>query len=91
MMGQYMNGQEEVVSHLNISVLKDTDGGEYSCTAKNSLAQITRSARINVYGRFWENLIYLSDSFVKDLDRNDQVAIVTSQEYKKKNCAAHLH
>lgn len=51
MMGQYMNGQEEVVSHLNISVLKDTDGGEYSCTAKNSLAHVTRAARINVYGK----------------------------------------
>lgn len=50
MMGQYMSGQEDVVSHLNISMLKDTDGGEYSCTAKNSLAQVTRSARINVYG-----------------------------------------
>lgn len=47
-----MNGQEEVVSHLNISVLKDIDGGEYSCTAKNSLAQISRSARINVYGNY---------------------------------------
>lgn len=52
MMGQYMSGQEDVVSHLNISNLKDSDGGEYSCTAKNSLAQITRSARINVYGNF---------------------------------------
>lgn len=45
-----MSSQEEVVSHVNVSTLKDADGGEYSCTAKNSVAQITRSARINVYG-----------------------------------------
>lgn len=50
MVGQYMSSSEEVVSHVNISTLKDVDGGEYSCTAKNSVAQITRSARINVYG-----------------------------------------
>lgn len=51
-----MSSQEEVVSHVNISTLKDVDGGEYSCTAKNSVAQITRSARINVYGTYAKKL-----------------------------------
>ncbi|XP_065214717.1 cell adhesion molecule Dscam1 isoform X2 [Planococcus citri] len=50
MVGQYQSSPEEVVSHVNITTLKDVDGGEYSCTAKNSVAQSTRSARINVYG-----------------------------------------
>lgn len=50
MVAQYVSGQDEVISHVNISSLKDEDGGEYSCSAKNKVGEITYSARINVYG-----------------------------------------
>ncbi|KAL1110142.1 hypothetical protein AAG570_008219 [Ranatra chinensis] len=50
LVGQYVTVHDEVVSHVNISSIKEEDGGEYTCTAKNAVAQISHSARINVYG-----------------------------------------
>ncbi|XP_073994587.1 Down syndrome cell adhesion molecule 4 isoform X2 [Rhodnius prolixus] len=50
LMGQYVTVEDDVVSHVNISDVQEQDGGEYACTANNSVAQITHSARINVYG-----------------------------------------
>lgn len=49
-MGQYVTVHDDVISHVNISNLKEEDGGEYMCTARNSVAQVSHSARINVYG-----------------------------------------
>uniref|UniRef100_A0A8D8LZQ1 Down syndrome cell adhesion molecule-like protein Dscam2 n=1 Tax=Cacopsylla melanoneura TaxID=428564 RepID=A0A8D8LZQ1_9HEMI len=48
--GQYVTIHDDVISHLNISSVKDEDGGEYSCTARNSIATVSHSARINIYG-----------------------------------------
>lgn len=45
-----MTIHDDVISHVNISNLKEEDGGEYMCAAKNSVSQVTHSARINVYG-----------------------------------------
>ncbi|XP_049816620.1 Down syndrome cell adhesion molecule-like protein Dscam2 [Schistocerca nitens] len=50
LVGQYVTVHDDVISHVNISNLKEEDGGEYTCTAKNSVAQVSHSARINVYG-----------------------------------------
>jgi len=50
--GQYVTVHDDVISHVNISNLKEEDGGEYTCTARNSVAQVSHSARINVYGEW---------------------------------------
>ncbi|GFG29264.1 hypothetical protein Cfor_07941 [Coptotermes formosanus] len=50
LVGQYVTVHDDVISHVNISNLKEEDGGEYTCTARNSVAQVSHSARINVYG-----------------------------------------
>ena len=50
-MGQYVTISDDVISHVNISSVKEEDGGEYTCTAKNSIAHVSYSARINVYGK----------------------------------------
>lgn len=50
MVGQYITINDDVITHLNISSVEEEDGGEYACTAKNSISQVSYSARINVYG-----------------------------------------
>lgn len=50
LVGQYVTVDDDVVSHVNISGIKEEDGGEYTCTAKNAVDKISHSARINVYG-----------------------------------------
>ncbi|KAF4524305.1 hypothetical protein B566_EDAN005361 [Ephemera danica] len=49
LVGQYVTIHDDVISHVNISSLREEDGGEYTCTARNSVAQVGHSARINVY------------------------------------------
>jgi len=48
--GQYVTAHDDVIAHVNISSLKVEDGGEYTCTAHNEIAQVSHSSRINVYG-----------------------------------------
>ncbi|KAJ8980663.1 hypothetical protein NQ317_013275 [Molorchus minor] len=50
LVGQYVTVQDDVISHVNITNIKAEDGGEYTCTAQNSVAEISHSARVNVYG-----------------------------------------
>lgn len=45
-----MTAHDDVIAHANISSLKVEDGGEYTCTAHNEIAQVSHSSRINVYG-----------------------------------------
>lgn len=50
LVGQYVTIHDDVISHVNITNVKAEDGGEYSCTATNSVGKVTHSARINVFG-----------------------------------------
>lgn len=50
LVGQYVTIHDDVISHVNVSNLREEDGGEYTCTARNAVAQVSHSARINVYG-----------------------------------------
>jgi hypothetical protein len=50
LVGQYVTIHDDVISHVNVSNLREEDGGEYMCTARNAVAQVSHSARINVYG-----------------------------------------
>lgn len=48
--GQYVDLNGDVISHLNISNVRVEDGGLYSCRAVNSLGSAQHSARLNIYG-----------------------------------------
>lgn len=50
--GQYlkMNGNGNVVSHLNISSIQTADGGLYKCIASSKVGSVEHAERLNVYG-----------------------------------------
>lgn len=58
MVGQYVTINDDVISHVNISSIKEEDGGEYTCTAKNSISSVSYSARINIYGKGFSPIIH---------------------------------
>lgn len=39
LVGQYVTVHDDVISHVNITNVKNEDGGEYSCTAQNSIGK----------------------------------------------------
>lgn len=51
MIGQYVTVFGDVISHVNISVVKSDDGGEYECTAKSRAGSMSHSGRLNIYGK----------------------------------------
>ena len=49
-MGQYVSSHGDVISHVNVSSVHVSDGGTYTCTARNNAGETSHSARLNVYG-----------------------------------------
>lgn len=60
MIGQYVTVHGDVISHVNITHVMVEDGGEYSCIAENRAGKVSHSARLNIYGT-WFNGIFLGD------------------------------
>lgn len=50
--GQFVDMSGDVISHLNISHVRTDDGGLYKCIAANSVASVSHSARLNIYGEY---------------------------------------
>lgn len=50
MIGQYVSTHGDVISHVNISSVRVSDGGLYQCEVRNSAGAEAHSARLNVYG-----------------------------------------
>ena len=50
--GQYLNHEGIVISHLNISSVRTSDGGVYKCVGSNSIGWVDHTARLNVYGEY---------------------------------------
>uniref|UniRef100_T1GKP5 Ig-like domain-containing protein n=1 Tax=Megaselia scalaris TaxID=36166 RepID=T1GKP5_MEGSC len=50
LVGQYVTIHDDVISHVNISNVKEEDGGEYTCTAQNIIGKVSHSAKVNIYG-----------------------------------------
>ncbi|XP_055315262.1 cell adhesion molecule Dscam2 isoform X3 [Sitodiplosis mosellana] len=50
LVGQYVTIHDDVISHVNITNVKEEDGGEYMCTAQNIIGKVSHSAKVNIYG-----------------------------------------
>ena len=51
--GQYVTIHDDVISHINITDVKATDGGAYACLASNAVGSVQHSGRLNVYGKLF--------------------------------------
>ena len=51
LIGQFMSGNGDVISHVNITHVRAIDGGFYTCQAENQAGKIKHTAKINIYGR----------------------------------------
>ncbi|XP_037045508.1 Down syndrome cell adhesion molecule-like protein Dscam2 isoform X1 [Bradysia coprophila] len=50
LVGQYVTVHDDVISHVNVSNVKEEDGGEYSCIGTNGVGKVSHSAKVNIYG-----------------------------------------
>uniref|UniRef100_A0A1A9WLK8 Ig-like domain-containing protein n=1 Tax=Glossina brevipalpis TaxID=37001 RepID=A0A1A9WLK8_9MUSC len=50
LVGQYVTIHDDVISHVNITNVKEEDGGEYTCAAQNAIGKVSHSAKVNIYG-----------------------------------------
>lgn len=50
--GSYIDEHGDMTSHINISSISASEGGEYSCLAMNRAGKVIHSARIDVYGKY---------------------------------------
>ncbi|CAL4147451.1 unnamed protein product, partial [Meganyctiphanes norvegica] len=50
LLGQYVNMDGDVISHVNISSIRVSDGGLYRCKATNAIGNTVHSAHLNIYG-----------------------------------------
>ncbi|CAG0906842.1 unnamed protein product, partial [Darwinula stevensoni] len=48
--GQFVTGQGDVISHANISHVATKHGGRYECRASNKAGEDSHEERLNVYG-----------------------------------------
>lgn len=63
MIGQYVTVFGDVISHVNISVVKSDDGGEYECTARSRAGAMSHNGRLNIYGKAYERYTYEPNAF----------------------------
>ncbi|XP_031619714.1 Down syndrome cell adhesion molecule-like protein Dscam2 isoform X2 [Contarinia nasturtii] len=50
LVGQYVKTDDDVISHVNITNVKEEDGGVYTCSAQNTIGKVSHSAKVNIYG-----------------------------------------
>ena len=62
--GQYVTVNGDVVSHLNITTSRTSDGGRYKCVAISKVGYIEHSAQLNIYGQ----------PFIREMDKKSIVA-----------------
>lgn len=60
--GQYVDTNGDVITHLNITHVQTEDGGLYKCIASNSMGNVEYAARLNVYGK--QNIL-LAQKFIE--------------------------
>ncbi|XP_042899058.1 cell adhesion molecule Dscam1 isoform X2 [Parasteatoda tepidariorum] len=48
--GDYVTSEGHVMSYVNITDTHVEDGGEYSCSASNTVASVRHTARLDIYG-----------------------------------------
>lgn len=48
--GDFVTAEGHVVSYVNVTDVRTSDGGEYTCSGNNAVATVRHSARLDVFG-----------------------------------------